>query len=85
MKESAKEMETMSRREREKLGNVGEGPGVIARTDLAKSVDIMIRNSQLNQIVSHALPDQWLIMISLEIEQTNFQAGYLPCLPLVMF
>jgi hypothetical protein len=56
MKESAKEMTTLglSRSERERQGSIGEGPGVISRADLVKSVDLMVQNSKMSTIAPAA-------------------------------
>lgn len=50
MKQSALEMETLTEGQREARGGRGEGPGVIARGDMTKSVNIMIANSQLESL-----------------------------------
>ena len=47
MRESAKEAETMTLEQRDQAGGNAMGPGVIGRGDMIQSVDVMIKNSQL--------------------------------------
>jgi len=45
-----------STKERIELGNKGQGPGVIRRQDLTRSIQIMITNSKLSLIAPKAVP-----------------------------
>ena len=50
MRQSAKEMETMTLQQRDEAGATNQGPGVIGRGDMIKSVDVMITNSKLETL-----------------------------------
>mmetsp|Transcript_48082 Transcript_48082/g.57986 ORF Transcript_48082/g.57986 Transcript_48082/m.57986 type:complete len:250 (+) Transcript_48082:119-868(+) len=55
MKASASEMDaSKTKTQRIDAGSKGLGPGVIQRTDLTKSVDIMVKNSKLGTIAPNA-------------------------------
>ena len=55
MKASASDVQGQkSRQERVEAGSQGKGPGVVARTDLTRSVGIMVKNSQIATIAPMA-------------------------------
>lgn len=50
MRQSAKDMETLTAQQRDEAAARNEGPGVIGRGDMYKSVDVMIANSKLESL-----------------------------------
>ena len=50
MRQSAKDMDTMTVQQRDEAGATNAGPGVVGRQDMAQSVDVMIKNSRLETL-----------------------------------
>ena len=50
LRQSAKEAASLTERQRDERGASNAGPGVITRIDMASSIDVMIKNSQLTSI-----------------------------------